>query len=352
MTSRERVERCLDRTIPDRPPRHTWFLPIAEHDHGAAAIRDFKARWPDDIGTPNVPIPAVGALRKGDMHAEGTYVDEWGCKFINLQAGVIGEVKEPLVSDWSRLDELKLPEACLQVDIAAVNAACRASDKFLLSDAYPRPFERLQFMRGSENVYLDLATESPELRELLRRVHALYCRELEVWAKTDVDGLMFMDDWGAQSRLLIRPELWRRWFKPLYRDYVNIAHGAGKKIFMHSDGHIAAIYEDLVEIGVDALNSQLYCMDLEEIGRRFKGRIAFWGEIDRQRILPFGTTDEVRAAVQRLAEALYDRRGGVMAQFEFGAGCKLENAHAAHEEWARIANGSGDGWLSQAVKSA
>jgi uroporphyrinogen decarboxylase len=346
VTSRERVQHCLDRTEPDRPPRHTWFLPIAEREHGTAAIRDFKARWPDDIGTPNVPIPAVEALRKGDMHAAGTYVDEWGCKFVNLQAGVIGEVKQPLLSDWSRLDELKLPEACLQVDIAAVNAACRASDKFLLSDAFPRPFERIQFLRGAENVYLDLATESPELRELLRRVHGLYCRELELWAKTAVDGLVFIDDWGSQNRLLIRPEMWRRWFKPLYQDYVSIAHGAGKKIFMHSDGHITAIYEDLVEIGVDAINSQLFCMDLEEIGRRFKGRIAFWGEIDRQRVLPFGTTHEVRASVRRLAEACYDQQGGVIAQFEFGPGCKLENAYAVHEEWARIADGSNDWRLS------
>ncbi|MCX6928328.1 MAG: methyltransferase [Verrucomicrobia bacterium] len=342
----------MDRAQPDRPPRHTWFLPIAEREHGAAAIRDFKARWPDDFGTPNVAIPAVEALRQGDIYAAGTYVDEWGCEFLNLQAGVIGEVKEPLISDWPRLDDLRLPEACLQVDRAAVNAACRASGQFLISDGFPRPFERLQFLRGTENVYLDLAAESPELRELLHRIHGHYCRELVLWARTDVDGLVFIDDWGSQNRLLIRPEMWRRWFKPLYLDYVNIAHSAGKKIFMHSDGHIAAIYQDLVEIGVDAINSQLFCMDLEDIGTRFQGRIAFWGEIDRQHILPFGTTDEVRAAVRRLAEATYDPSGGVIAQFEFGPGCKLENAHAVHEEWAHIADGSGAGWLSQAVKSA
>lgn len=94
---------------------------------------------------------------------------------------------------------------------------------------------------------------------------------------------MFMDDWGSMHSLLVSPDMWRARFQPLYEDYIRIAHDAGKKVFMmHSDGNITAIYEDLVEMGVDALNSQLFCMDIEELGRRFKGRITFWGEIDRQ----------------------------------------------------------------------
>mgnify|MGYP003411464989 CR=1 FL=1 len=48
---------------------------------------------------------------------------------------------------------------------------------------------------------------------------------------------------------------------------------------------------------------------------------------------------EARAAVRRVADALYDPAGGVIAQFEFGAGARLENAHAVHEEWGRIAGG-------------
>ena len=102
------------------------------------------------------------------------------------------------------------------------------------------------------------------------------------------------------------------------------------------DGHIMAIYEDLIEIGLDAVNSQLFCMDIEEIGRRFKGRLTFWGEIDRQHLLPFGTVPEIRSAVRRVADALYDPAGHIIAQFEFGAGAKLANAHAVHETWAQI----------------
>lgn len=336
MKSRERVLRTLDFNHPDRLPRHTWWLPIANLEHGDAAINEFKHRWPDDIGIPDVPIPALAALRRGDVYAKGTYIDEWGCEFLNLQAGVIGEVKTPQLDDWSQLDDLRLPEECLRVDIAAVNATCRATDKFLLCDAYPRPFERIQFLRGTENVYMDLAEESPELLELLRRVHDLNCRELEAWARTEVDGLVFIDDWGSQRGLLINPALWRKWFMPLYADYIRIAHDAGKKIFMHSDGNIEAIYEDLIRLELDAVNSQLFAMDIRRLAAVAKGRITFWGEIDRQHALVAEDEWVARQAVRIVAEHLYDPRGGLIAQFEFGAGTRLANARAVFEEWTRL----------------
>ena len=58
--------------------------------------------------------------------------------------------------------------------------------------------------------------------------------------------------------------------KPGYAEFCRLAHSAGKFVFCHSDGNISAIYPDLIEIGVDALNSQLFCMDLEELGRLYR----------------------------------------------------------------------------------
>ena len=72
---------------------------------------------------------------------------------------------------------------------------------------------------------------------------------------------------------------------PLYRDYIEIAHGRARKIFMHSDGHTLAIYPDLLELGLDAINSQPFCMGVEHLAP-YAGRITFWGEIDRQHLLP------------------------------------------------------------------
>jgi hypothetical protein len=336
MTGRERVRRCLEFDHPDRVPRDLWLLPVATLEHGAAAIEGFCARWPTDFAGPGAVNAKVLALTAGNAYAVGRYRDEWGCTFENVQAGVIGQVKQPLLNDWSKLDVLRPPVAALEVDAVAVNAGCAATDQFVMANCCPRPFERLQFLRGTENLYLDLARRPPELFELLRRVHEFYCAEVEVWGRTAVDAIGFMDDWGAQDRLLISPAQWRRLFKPLYADYVRLAHAAGKKAFMHSDGHIAAIYEDLIEIGVDAVNSQLACMDIADLGRRCAGRITFWGEIDRQHVLPDPDPAAARAAVRTVVEHLYRPAGGVIAQFELGAGARLANAETVFQTWQEL----------------
>jgi hypothetical protein len=172
---------------------------------------------------------------------------------------------------------------------------------------------------------------------VLRAVHEYYVRELEFWATTDVDALFFLDDWGSQERLLIRPALWREVFKPMYAEYAQIAHGAGKFLFMHSDGHILSILPDLIEAGVDAVNSQLFCMDLAEVAKVAKGRITFWGEIDRQHVLPSPDPEDGRRAVRQVAEHLYDPSGGIIAQIAFELSVNPPTAIAVYDEWSRIA---------------
>jgi uroporphyrinogen-III decarboxylase len=248
---------------------------------------------------------------------------------------LIGEVKEPLVKNWKEVDKVRVPRERLSTDVRRANEFVRAADQFVLAPTTIRPFEQLQFIRGSQNLYLDLIDQPDELFILLEHIHSFYKEELELWASTDVDGLSFADDWGSQKSLLISPGLWRKIFRPLYKEYVEIAHRRGKFIFMHSDGHISEIFPDLVELRVDALNSQLFCMDIESLGNRFRGRITFWGEVDRQHILAEGKPEEVVAAVRRVKNALY-RDGGVIAQCEFGAGARPENVALVFETWNKM----------------
>jgi hypothetical protein len=271
----------------------------------------------------------------GNPYEVGEYVDEWGSVFTNIQPGVIGEVKEPLIADWSTdVERVHFPREWLTIDRDAVNRDCAATDRFTMAGVCPRPFEQTQFLRGTENLYSDLACGDERLLAFLGRVHALYVEMLEAWVKTDVDGFSFMDDWGTQRGLLIRPAVWRQVFKPMYRDYVEIAHAAGKKAFMHSDGHILAIMPDLVEIGVDAVNSQVFCMGVANLSE-LAGRITFWGEIDRQHLLPNGTLDDIEQAVAEVRAHLW-RDGGCFAQCEFGAGARPENVRRVFETWDRL----------------
>ncbi len=333
MTSpRNLVRQCLEFEGPERVPRQLWLLPWATLHHPEEVAR-IQARFPDDLLT-SPSFCRQGPLTTGDPYAPGVYVDEWGCRFDSVQEGIIGAVREPLVRSWDELDRVRIPRELLSVDVDRVNSFCRQTDRFVISGCAPRPFERLQFVRTAENLFLDLVDQPPELFHLLEKIQAFYVEELELWAKTEVDALMFQDDWGTQTSLLISPALWRRIFKPLYAEYVEIAHRHGKYAFMHSDGYIIDILPDLIDLGVDAINCQIFCMGVEELGRRFRGRITFWGEIDRQFILPYGTHDEVVEAVQSARQALYDN-GGAIAQCEFGPGARPENVYLVFETWAR-----------------
>ena len=288
----------------------------------------------------DVSTSLIEAYRpEGEAYRVGSFTDAWGCRFEKNAPGLWGEVKEPFIRTEDDWEDVRIPEFFLRVDTEAVNAYCRNTDTFVLApplpDDLPRPFERLQFLRGTASLYMDLLDRPPGFLHTLERIHDFYRRVVETWANTNIDGIWFMDDWGSQKALLISPDLWRSLFKPLYREYVSLAHAHGKFAFFHSDGYILDILPDLVEIGVDAINSQIFCMGLPLLGRRFRGKITFWGEMDRQRLLPFGTPEEVSAAVRESFENLY-ADGGVIAQCEFGAGARPENVRAMFEEWEKM----------------
>ena len=344
-TPRDIVERCLRFEHPERMPRDLWVLPWARAHH-PDALASLEKRFPSDFGVAAdvyQPSPRV----QGDPYALGIHVDEWGCRFTNIHGGVIGEVREPVVREPDDFERVEPPYETLPADANAardaVNRAYAADDRFIRAACCPRPWERYQFLRGSENAMIDIAEPARHVRALLRKIHEFYLTELEFWLTTDVDAIGFMDDWGAQQQLLIPPSTWREVFKPFYKDYCELAHAHGKWAFMHSDGHTQAILGDLIEVGVDAINAQLFCMDMAEIARIGKGKITFWGEIDRQHVLPSPDPQAGRDAVRKVARHLYDPAGGIIAQFEIGPGSNPAVALAIFEEWETVQRESGAG---------
>ena len=335
---REIVSRCLRFETPGRMPRDLWLLPWAAN-HYPQQITAIQERYPSDFISPP-DVYQGSSIRKGDPYEDGTYTDEWGCQFTNIQRGVIGQVHHPILPDLRDWQGISPPYGILPADWHTarqlVNQFCASTPQFVMSGACPRPWERYQFIRGSENALIDMAHPDEYAMHLLNKIDEYYMRELEFWSATDVDALNFMDDWGAQKRLLISPNTWRSLFKPIYRRYCDLAHAHGKFIFMHSDGDILSIYPDLIEIGLDAINSQLFCMDLPKLVDCAKGKITFWGEIDRQQVLPNLNPEVGREAVRRIARHLYDSRGGMVAQLEFGAGANPETVLAVFDEWEKI----------------
>jgi uroporphyrinogen decarboxylase len=332
-TSRELIYQTLNFASPARAPRDLWVLPLAQWTY-PLEYQSIIADYPNDIGTPS-GHERERAPTKGDQYAKGEYTDEWGCTFTNIQSGVIGEVKDAQIKNWDEdVKHVHVPREWLTIDADAINRECAGSDLFMTSGCCPRPFEQMQFLRGTVDLYMDLTEPSPAMKAFMHDMHAFYTELLIAWAKTDVDALKFMDDWGSQRILLIKPALWREYFKPMYAEYAQIAHSYDKKLFMHSDGHILAIYPDLVEIGVDALNSQIFCMGAENL-KPYAGKITFWGEIDRQHLLSTGTTRDVDMAVHDVYANLWSK-GGCFAQCEFGAGARPENVRQVFASWDEV----------------
>ena len=337
-TPREIVTRAIKFENPQRVPRHLWVLPWAENRY-PVQLDQLRTKYPDDIIQPP-DVYQASPLTKGDQYKVGTYIDEWGCIFKSVQEGIIGEVRDPVLKNISDISQLRPPYDTLpdnpQEAIDTVNRFCEQTDKFVMANCCPRPWERYQFIRGTVNAMMDLMNPDAGGADLLKQIHEFYLKELEFWVQTDVDALMFMDDWGSQQSLLINPEQWRQVFKPLYKDYCDIAHANNKFAFMHSDGNILLIYPDLIEVGLDVINSQLFIMDMEELAKIAKGKITFWGEIDRQHVLANEDPQVTREAVQKVASHLYDPKGGIIAQFEFGPGVYPENPKLVFEEWQKI----------------
>jgi len=333
MTSKELVINTINFTNKNRVPRQLWDLQWASNKF-PEELKQINTNFPDDlIYSPE--FYKEKPILFGDRHKKGIFKDAWGCEFFNLQDGIIGEVKTPLLKDWSDITNIRIPKQLLTTDINKVNKFClENNDKFILSPLLARPFEQLQFMRKPEVLYMDLYDYPNEIKSILNILHEFYLELINIWVKTDIDGIFIMDDWGSQNNLLISPVMWKEIFKPMYKDYIKLAHENDKYVFMHSDGYILDIYDDLIEIGIDAINSQIFCMGIDKLSK-YKGKITFWGEIDRQHILSSGTKVDVKNAVKNIYNNLYDN-GGVIAQCEFGPGTKPENVYSVFEEWGKL----------------
>jgi uroporphyrinogen-III decarboxylase len=115
-----------------------------------------------------------------------------------------------------------------------------------------------------------------------------------------VDMIWIGDDVGMQHAMLISPAHWRKFLKPRLAKFISEikAINPALKVAYHSDGFIDPIIPELAEIGVDVLNPlQPACMDPAKVKLEFGDKLCFWGSIDEQYTLPFGTPDEVRQEV-------------------------------------------------------
>ena len=335
MTSKERVLAALEFKSPDRIPKDIWILPAARMKYGED-LEDICNRFEVDIAS------MVGPFDHGftpEYYQVGQYMDPWGSLWTNLQAGVIGEVKNPVFKTYDEVDTYEPPISQFlkeweenKENIAKKIQEARDKDKFVIG-GWISLFERMQFLRGTENLYCDIALEEEELFTLMEHVMKFERIYVDKWLEMDIDAMAFGDDWGSQRSLLISPECWKRLFKPLYQELIDKIKAAGKKVFFHSDGYIMDLYPEFIELGVDAINSQLWCMGVENVAEKYAGQITFWGEISRQNTLPNGTPEEIQECADIMKKYLQVNGGGLIGQSEINRDVSLENVEALLKDW-------------------
>ncbi len=195
-------------------------------------------------------------------------------------------------------------------------------------------------MRGFAELLMDLY-ENPEFAgRLLDKMTDISIRiaqnALDAVGE-NVDVVYYADDLGHQQSTLMSPQIYRKLVKPRHKRFFDAIKSRSKaKILMHSDGAIYTLIEDLIEIGVDALNPVQVSarnMDPARLKREFGGRLAFWGAIDTRDVLPFKSPDEVREEVRKMIEMMGKSGGYVLASVQtIQAEVPPENIVAMFEE--------------------
>jgi uroporphyrinogen decarboxylase len=201
-------------------------------------------------------------------------------------------------------------------DQARAVCAANAEGKFVVASIGWGLFERLWTIRGFENALIDLAEDSPFVHELLDRLTDLYLSFIEDVADVPADAILFGDDWGDQRGVIMGAARWRKLFKPRWQRLFAATHASGKLAMCHSCGSVAAIVPDLIEIGLDVLESvQPEAADMEptRLKRQYGADLSFWGGLGSQSVIPFGTPAEIHAEVARLRRDMGAGGGYILA---------------------------------------
>ena len=341
MNSRERYIRAITFAEPDRVPVMHRTIPGAFRRHGGK-LEALYERYPSDVLL-SPSTRAWFAFKRGVAESSGALhgvTDEWGCVWDSLNDDYLGQVFGHPLDDWEKFPGFKCPEPTVGIEGVHEMVEAVKTDRhqhYCLIEVGTL-WHLTNWLRGFENSLVDVVEDCPEMYALRDRITDFLVKRVEILLRhrEQIDGILVNDDWGTQETLMIRPEYWRKVYKPAYAKIVAAIKAGGCFAHLHTDGVTDAIMEDLIEIGFDELNPQMSCMDIESVGHRFGGRVCFRADMDRQYVLPFGTPDDVTALVKQLYNAFGTKNGGYIGYGQINTDVPIENAEAMLTVFSRL----------------
>jgi uroporphyrinogen decarboxylase len=322
MNSRERVFTALRRSgIPDRAPlQFDLCRSLLEHFGAVYGIPvDYTTSYYEDVTyriSANALRTAMGSdcaivgagLPSGYAHPiteDGCIVNEFGMKM--RQGPLYMEVvQEPLAAITSTQEACNFhfpdPMADGRFDKAARDIACFKDEFFIIGDLELTMFEMAWHLVGLEKFMIDLVSEEDYALVLMDRVKDWSIAVGKKLVAMGVDAIWTGDDIGAQNGMMISPRLWRKIFKPRLAEIFQELKSANPEVLMlyHSDGAVAPILDDLIEIGMDVFNPvqpNVPGHEPQVLKERFGAHLSFWGAIDQQHLLPFGALHAIEQDV-------------------------------------------------------
>jgi len=170
-------------------------------------------------------------------------------------------------------------------------------------------YERAWTLRGMENLMMDFYDHPDFVRDLLRTIADFNIAQIRKAVTYDVDSVHFGDDWGQQIGLQMGPAVWREFIFPELKRMYAEAHKTGKYVSIHSCGDVDELFDDLISIGLNCFNPfQPEVMDTAALIAKYRGKLSFFGGLSTQKVLPYGTADDVKKETKRLIDL--GREGG------------------------------------------
>lgn len=279
-----------------------------------------------------------------DWHKAGLHDDNWGCKWLVAREGYEGQVVEHPLASWDAFPAYSFPDpmrftergkrAPWRLERAASWLARKAG--ILFNGSGERLFDRLYFLRGFDNLMVDIARGEPRLAGLITRFVDHELALVRKWLAVGVDMMSFHTDIGMQDRLMISPRAFRKHVKPMYEAIFQPCKDKGVPVYLSSDGYLLDIVDDLVEVGVAVHDPQQRANTIAGIKKHYKGKLCIDLDLDRQGF-PFMTPGGIKAMIRNAVDELASPEGGLMMKAEIGdPAIPLENIAAicdAFEEW-------------------
>ena len=337
MTERENTLRAIRFERPDHVPVRFAINASCWDAYPQEALAELMQSHPLLFGREEIPALPYRPVYTNVARKDQPYVDDWGCLWETTCDGITGTVTRHPLADWDSLKEYRYPdpEVCMgigRIDWEKERARIRArKEAGLLTKAglrHGHTFLQVCDIRGYEQVLFDMEDEEPRLKALLEKIVEFNLAIIQKYLDMDVDIISYAEDLGMQVGPMLSPDNFEMYFSPLYRRMMEPAVQKGTIIHMHSDGDVRTLLPYLIQNGVNIVNVQDLVNGIDWIEENIKGRVCIDLDIDRQKITPFGTPEQVRALVREEIHRLGTREGGLMLTYGLYPGVPLENIKA------------------------